>query len=142
LTLATNAAQTLTIIPPKVNEFRDAANRFTEAMVGVLARIQRWEIAFGGGHSKFARALTERLDHARDAAIKLLSLLETPGGGDASVLRGAIVEVHHVALELTGLLWDLRIESQNLLLGGLFQYRVPRRQPTGPGPGADVMTLS
>jgi len=117
--------------PPAADEFRDAANRCTDAMLAVLARIQKWEIAFDGGHSKFAASLKESLGHMRDAATSLLSVMATPGA-DTARLRGASVGVRDAVIELTSLLWDLRIESQNLLLGGLFEYRTPRRRPTNP----------
>jgi hypothetical protein len=140
LTIAGDGAWTFEIEPPKVSEFRDATNRCTEAMVAVLARIQKWEIAFGGGHSKFAKALSQKRDNVRDTTARLLSLMETPGGADAFALREAVRGVRYTILELTGLLWDLRVESQNLLLGGLFQYRVPRRQPTDPSITVTTLT--
>ena len=138
--IAADAAWALGITePPKASEFRDAANRCTDSMVAVLARIQKWEIAFAGGHSKFAKGLSQSLEHVRDAATKLFPLMAA-GNSEGHTLRDAGRGVQLAALGLTGLLWDLRVESQNLLLGGLFQYRVPRRQPTDAS--VSVMTLN
>lgn len=47
-------------------------------------------------------------------------------------LKRLTKEYEDAGMNLTGFLFDLNVESQNLLLGKLFSHRVPKREPVDP----------
>ena len=125
----------LATVAPSSVELHNTWSNCSTAVVALMTRLEKWEIALGPRCAAVRRALGEGLAEVNTAAANLLSAMETPG----SILQDASVALHGATFELAGVVWDIRIETQNMLLGGLFTYRIPRRQP--PDPSIRVATL-
>lgn len=99
--------------------------------------MERWEIALGGDFDAFKKALSEGLNDWSDAVNSVVDALRPTFSPSTPPATPAIVErlealdqvVMDKALSILGVIWDLRVATQNRLLGDLFTYRVPARSP-------------
>jgi hypothetical protein len=117
------------ILPPpteRAAEFSRLHYEWNGALVELIEEFEAWSIAFPG-LQVFQDALNSAHHDAVEAYTPLFSYL----------LRGLPldppVESYKRAMDDVGsYIHDLTIEAQNVLLAGLFESRVPRRQPLDP----------
>jgi hypothetical protein len=140
--LRIDMAAALTSLPtppvfPEAEELRKLWQTATAEVIALMGALEKWEIALGGGVANFKRALREGLDETSKAVDRIqpgLVLAKTRGAPpDLEAIRTAGQNLQATTLTISSYIWDLRIALQNRLLGGLFQYRVPVRQPAREG---------
>ncbi len=127
-------------------EISDSRFRATHAVIALMAMMEKWEIALGGDFQRFKQALSETLNAWGECVDRITHdlmpyLIGTGGTGRITPPAEDIVEKLKVLerdqvqrkIDVLAVIWDLRVASQNRLLGGLFTYRVPVRKPLDPG---------
>jgi hypothetical protein len=118
------------------------------SIIAVIASVEKWEIALGPEFHGFKTAFSNRSAEVRAAfaafmtvAMPYLPPLQRQPESDA--VHEKLEEVSNRAwlagLAWGGDLWDLRIALQNRMLGGLFDWRIPPREPTDPASKATVV---
>jgi len=109
-------------------------------VIALIGKMEKWEIALGEHFQEFKSAFSQALATWGECAGKLALALAphipqqqgapSPPAAVINELRRLDDELTTKTLDLEAIIWDLRIASQNRLLGGLFRYRVPIRKPS------------
>ena len=103
--------------------------------------MEKWEIALGGGFKAFKTALLDSTEAWRKAVTDTLKVLashvsfipgQTVPPDVVADLSRREMEIMEKATYIHAAIWDLRVATQNRLLGDLFTYRIPARRPTDP----------
>ena len=126
--------------------FSELKGKASEGMLHVMAIMEKYEIALPGFGTFKERLGTQscKFLNANDKLYGKIALLiswEGPNQHNISPplfpdekglaeLDKITKEIFHIQTEIQAVLWDLRIESQNHLLGNLFENRVPPRMPS------------
>ena len=160
MTLETIQEQFARGLPPssvrqRAIEFSRLHDEASQAVVELLWDFEAWSIAFPG-LEVFRAALHSANHDAREAYFPLFNQLlialpmdppedappevPRPVGGLPLPLSGVemarlkvLVDRYKWAMDdISNYVYDLTIESQNNLLSGLFEHRVPQRQPIDP----------
>lgn len=112
----------------------------TDGVIGVLAAMEKWEIALGPDFQAFKAAFAKHnevlratfTDFVRMAAPYLHPSKYVPGPEEQDAMGATCQRVWDAGMDLTSDLWDLRIATQNRLLNGLFESRIAPRTPGDP----------
>jgi hypothetical protein len=138
LGMETSMAASLADLPappafPEPHRVRELWQAATAEVIALNASLEKWEIAMGPGAANFKRALGDGLTGLSKAvdrvqpALAFATARRAPADLDRAKAAGD--GLHEATLTIDAYIWDLRIALQNELLGGLFIYRVPMRQP-------------
>jgi len=121
---------------------QEAVKRVHDAVIKLIAILEIYEIVMPE-FAIFRRRLSEQLSSLRDNFGKFVSeavwftesgslgpIKWPPTAADFKLLEELGRPVSEISMDLTGSIWDLRVEAQNYLLGGIFpERRVPTRTP-------------
>lgn len=130
--------------PPAEPEMRERHGDATKRMVRLLWTMEKWEIVIphfrgiGYNISQKNKALMDAFGVFHDYFLgHVLPLLQTPDGRPVVPTTDETLAKHSAAyqgvvLDLFAYLFDLRVEAQNHLLGGIFDHQVPPRAPEDP----------
>ncbi|MBI3829059.1 MAG: hypothetical protein HY291_06065 [Planctomycetes bacterium] len=129
-------------------------NRAMDSALKLIIKLESFEVALTESKT-FVRALSIQMSKCSDAfrefheATLMLLPVHVPKDKQAAVgskilephrptddnlnrIKKASEEYNEVLMDLQAFVYDLRVEAQNLLLGELFQKRVPPRKPIDP----------
>ncbi|MGH7490077.1 MAG: hypothetical protein ACREMY_31390 [bacterium] len=122
------------------SQLRRLPKETSDSVVALMATLESYEIAMPG----FAVFRTELSDSLRQAQaaygdfVRLAAPLAESHthpittGNESELSRLATITMR-ATVDLTSVIWDLRVAAQNYLLGGLFpDRRVPERNPEDP----------
>jgi len=107
-------------------------------VIGLMAEMEKWEIALGTEFQSFKEAIGNHLQQSggkcRDYFWSMRDFFGQttrwpPKQGEPPELNAKAKEAAEVIFDVIMDIWDLRIATQNRLLGNLFTYRVPTRKP-------------
>lgn len=127
--------------PDTPETFSRARNRATASVLALLVGMERWEIALGSDFGAFRRAIADQNQMLGEAATAFFTAVlphlskhrQTPPMPlELSKIEGLKGAMSEASIDLTALLWDLRVECQNRMLSALFDRRVAPRQPENP----------
>jgi hypothetical protein len=139
--LRANMAASLASLPtppafPEPGAALELQSAATAEVIALMGALEKWEIAIGPGVANFKGALRDGLDQLRkdfDRVHRVLLAVAyaKPAVGAADLVEGKAAGdgLQNAAMTIASYIWDLRIALQNELLGGLFDYHVPERQP-------------
>lgn len=141
--------QTGSYLPPPLrvesitNDYKGVQSR----LFGVSGAVEKYEIV-GENQPLFRRALVAKIREMSDAFMPILFvlphvLLSDEGvtdpvnllvmtDDDSRELRTRIEHFKNVAADIDGFLYDIQVETQNILLGGLFERKLEVRRPLDP----------
>lgn len=111
------------------------------SIIAVMAAIEKWEIALGPGAQDFKRVFSDSSTEVQagfsdlmKVAMPYLPPMQRQPEDDATheMLEAVLTRAWLSPLAWRSPLDDLRRALQNRMLGGLFKWRVPRREPTDP----------
>ena len=107
------------------------------SIIGLVTVLEKWEIALGGEFHRFKTAIFSHQNGLQIACSEFIAhwwrvRVPAPRREDCESLILKATDVEVLAWPLAADLWDLRVASQNHLLGGLFTWRVPARMPGDP----------
>lgn len=141
--------QTGSYLPPPMrvesitNDYKGVQSR----LFGVSGAVEKYEIV-GENQPLFRRALVAKIREMSDAFMPILFvlphvLLSDEGitdpvnllvmtDDDSREFRTRIEHFKDVAADIDGFLYDIQVETQNILLGGLFERKLEVRRPLDP----------
>lgn len=117
-------------------------------VIRLMAAMEKWEIALGTDFQPFKKSIGDHLQQAgqkhRDFLWGMrdyfgLTAKWPPEQDEIRKLKVKAAEAAEAVFDVVMDVWDLRIATQNQLLGGLFTYRIPVRKPRDPT--VKVLTL-
>ena len=141
--------QTGSYLPPPMraesitNDYKGVQSR----LFGVSGAVEKYEIV-GENQPLFRRALVAKIREMSDAFMPILFVLPhvllsdegitDPGNllvmteDESKEFQTSIERFKDVAADIDGFLYDIQVETQNILLGGLFERKLEVRRPVDP----------
>jgi hypothetical protein len=141
--------QTGNYLPPpmRVETIANDFKRVQSRLFGVSGAVEKYEIV-GENQPLFRRALVAKISEMSNAFMPILFvlpyvLLSDEGITDPDKLlvvaddelgefKKKIKQFQNVASDVDGFLYDIQVEAQNILLGGLFERKLEVRRPLDP----------
>jgi len=123
-------------------------SRANRQVISLMTIMEKWEIALGSDFKTFKEKIVNDLQRegkeCRDYFWGLRDFLGLhnrwpPEEEELKKLKTSTKKAQDAVFDVVMDIWDLRIATQNRLLGGLFTYRLPVRKPGDPT--ESVLTL-
>lgn len=138
--------ETGTYLPPpmQVESIVDDFKRVQTKLFGVSGTVEKYEIV-SENQPLFRRALVAKISELSNAFMPIIFLLPyvllskdgindpekllIPNEKELAEIQEKIDQFKEIAADVSGFLYDIQVEAQNVLLGGIFKRKLDVRKP-------------